>query len=94
MLAKDPDPKSGEALADASANKEKWLVRAAAFDAIAKRGDPDPILLQAAMDGLSDPQPEVQYVAAAAALHLVDVQAGRAGHPRTEPAKRKPKTPE
>jgi len=94
MLAKDPDSKSGQALADASANKDKWLVRAAAFDAIAKRGDPDPILLQAAMDGLSDPQPEVQYVAAAAALHLVDVQAGRAGHPRTEPAKRKPKTPE
>ena len=92
MLAKDPDPKSGEALADASANKEKWLVRAAAFDAIAKRGDPDPILRQAAMDGLSDPQPEVQYCAAAAALHLVDVQAERTAHPRPAPARRKPAT--
>jgi hypothetical protein len=40
MLAKDPDPKSGQAQGDASADKEKWLVRAAAFDAIAKRGDP------------------------------------------------------
>ncbi len=88
MLAKDPDPKSGQALADASANKEKWLVRAAAFDAIAKRGDPDPSLIQAAMDGLSDPQPEVQYSAAAAALHLADVESGHAAH--SQPAKRKP----
>ena len=37
-LAKDPDPKSGQALADAAAKQEKWLVRAAAFDAITKRG--------------------------------------------------------
>lgn len=90
MLAKDPDPKSGQALADASANKDKWLVRAAAFDAIAKRGDPDPTMLQAAMDGLSDPQPEVQYSAAAAALRLTDIEAERSRHRRTEPAKHRP----
>jgi len=90
MLAKDPDPKSGQALADASANKDKWLVRAAAFDAIAKRGDPDASMLQAAMDGLSDPQPEVKYSAAAAALHLTDIEEERSGHRRTEPAKHKP----
>jgi HEAT repeat protein len=83
MLAKDPDPKSGKALADASANKEKWLVRAAAFDAIAKRGDPS--LLDAAINGLQDPQPEVQYSAAAAALRLVDVQAERAARPQSTP---------
>src|SRR5271170_1161769 len=88
MLAKDPDPKSGQALADASANKEKWLVRAAAFDAIAKRGDPS--LLPASTDGLQDPQAEVQYSAAAAALHLVDVQAERTANPQSTTQKRKP----
>lgn len=89
MLAKDPDPKSGKALADASANKEKWLVRAAAFDAIAKRGDPS--LLDAATNGLLDPQPEVQYSAAAAALRLVDVQAERASRPQPAPKRPAPK---
>jgi HEAT repeat protein len=88
MLAKDPDPKSGQALADASANKEKWLVRAAAFDAIAKRGDPS--LLPAATDGLEDPQAEVQYSAAAATLHLVDVETERAANPQPATQKRKP----
>jgi HEAT repeat protein len=88
MLAKDPDPKSGDALVDASANKEKWLVRAAAFDAIAKRGDPS--LLHAAIDGFLDPQVDVQYSAAAAALHLVDVQEAQMAHPKPVPQKRKP----
>jgi HEAT repeat protein len=75
-------------LADASANKEKWLVRAAAFDAIAKRGDPS--LLPAATDGLEDPQAEVQYSAAAATLHLVDVETERAANPQPATQKRKP----
>src|SRR5277367_325568 len=52
MLAKDPDIKSGQALADASANQDKWPVRVAAFDALAKRGDPT--LLGAAVSGLTD----------------------------------------
>ena len=38
MLASDPDPRSREALAGATADKS-WIVRAAALDAIAKRGD-------------------------------------------------------
>jgi HEAT repeat protein len=82
MLAKDPDPKSGTALADAAANQDKWLVRAAAFDAIAKRGDPN--LLGVAVSGLTDQKPEVQFSAAAAALRLINIQA----HP--EPQKRTP----
>ncbi len=87
MLAKDPDPKSGDALVDASANKEKWLVRAAALDAIAKRGDPS--LLHAAIDAFLDPQVDVQYSAAAAALHLVDIQAAQMAPPKPVPQKRK-----
>jgi len=88
MLAKDPDPKSGDALADASANKDKWLVRAAAFDAIAKRGDP--VLLKAAEAGLQDDKDQVRISAAAAVIRLTDIQS----HPKPEgkkPAARKPR---
>ena len=39
MLAKDPDPKSGKALVDATTDQQ-WVIRSAAYDALAKRGDP------------------------------------------------------
>jgi HEAT repeat protein len=85
-LAKDPDPKSGQALVDASQNQKKWLVRAAAYDALAKRGDAS--LKGAAVSGLQDTQEEVQYSAAAAVIRLSDIEE----HPKatTTPAKRKP----
>jgi HEAT repeat protein len=83
MLAKDPDPRSGQALADASADTTKWLVRAAAFDAIAKRGDPS--LLQAAEDGLNDSNEQVQSSAAGAVIRLTDIQTQRATHPHPVP---------
>ncbi len=87
MLAKDPDPKSGNALADASANKSKWLVRAAAFDALAKRGDP--VYLDAAEAGLNDDQAQVRISAAAAVIRLTDIKS----HPKpAPPEKRKPAT--
>jgi HEAT repeat protein len=86
-LTKDPDPKSGQALADAATQKEKWQVRAAAFDAISGRGDPS--LLRVAIDGLQDKQEEVQYSAAGAVIHLSDVQAGRVAAPKAAPAKPK-----
>ena len=84
MLAKDPDPKSGNALADVSANQDKWLVRAAAFDALAKRGDP--VYLDAAAGGLGDAKTEVRIAAAAAYIHLSDIKS----RPKPEP---KPETP-
>jgi len=85
-LAKDPEPKSGQALVNASQDQKKWLVRAAAYDAIAKRGDPS--LKGAAVSGLQDEQEEVQYSAAAAVIRLSDIEA----HPKATPApaKRKP----
>jgi HEAT repeat protein len=84
-LAKDPDPKSGEALANAALQQKKWLVRAAAFDAIAKRGDPS--LKGTAVSGLQDEQEEVQYSAAVAVIRLSDIEE----HPQSaSPAKRKP----
>jgi HEAT repeat protein len=83
-LAKDPDPKSGQALADAAAQQKKWLVRAAAYEAIAKRGDPK--LKGAAVSGLQDEQDDVQYSAAAAVIRLSDIEA----HPKagTRPVRR------
>jgi HEAT repeat protein len=86
-LAKDPDPKSGKALADASANKDKWLVRAAAFDAIAKRGDP--VLLPAAEAGLKDEKDLVRISAAGAVIRLYGVQSQPKSEPK--PASKKPK---
>lgn len=86
-LAKDPDPKSGQALVNAAQDQKKWLVRAAAYDAIAKRGDAS--LKGAAVSGLQDPQEEVQYSAAAAVIRLSDIEE----HPKANPAPARRKPP-
>ena len=78
-LAKDPDSKSGKALADAALEQKKWLVREAAFNAIPKRGDPS--LKDTAVSGLQDAQDEVQYAAATAVIRLSDIEATK-GRPR------------
>jgi HEAT repeat protein len=73
-LGKDPDPKSGQALAESCSDK-KWKVRIAAVDAIAARGDP--ALLDALMPLLEDGNDSVRYDAAAAILRLKARQATR-----------------
>ena len=83
-LAKDSDPKSGQAIADAALQQKKWLVRAAAFDALAKRGDPS--LKGTAVSGLQDESDQVQYAAAAAVIRLSDIEE------KPLPAKHKPAT--
>ncbi len=75
-LAKDPDPKSGEALATTASGNKSWIVRAAALNAIALRGETS--LLPAAESGLQDDKEEVRYSAAAAVIHLTDLSARRA----------------
>lgn len=71
LLANDPDPKSAEALAQTAFDKS-WIVRAAALDAIARRGDytlgPR---IEASMD---DEKEQLRYIAAAAIIHLQDVR--------------------
>ena len=67
FLAKDPDPQTGRALVAATADKS-WLVRAAAFDALARRSDP--ALLADLTSGLQDEKEEVKITAAAAVIHL------------------------
>ena len=76
ILAKDPDPKSGDALIEASSDKS-WLVRAAALDALSHRGDPT--VIPKIESKLDDEKEAVRYAAAATIIHLQDVQAGVAG---------------
>ena len=73
VLADDPDPRSREALVEATSDKS-WLVRAAALDALSHRGDPNVLTHVAAK--MDDENEAVRYTAAATLIHLSDVQAG------------------
>ncbi len=88
-LAKDPDPKSGQALADTASTNKSWIVRAAALNAIALRGETS--LLPSAESQLQDPKDEVQYSAAAAVIRLTDLSSRRAPARKaaTKPAPKK-----
>ena len=67
MLAKDPDPRSGKALIAATGNNQ-WVIRSAAYDALAHRGDRSLITDMAL--GLTDQQAVVKLTAAAAIAQL------------------------
>src|SRR5215472_2527729 len=88
-LAKDPDPKSGQALANTAALNKSWIVRAAALNAIALRGETS--LLPAAEGQLTDSKEQVQYSAAAAVIRLTDLKERSVPEPRKAPAKAAPK---
>jgi HEAT repeat protein len=66
-LAHDPDPATAKALVKATNDKD-WIVRAAAVEAIAQRGDPS--LLPKVAIKLEDKNPKVRYSAAAAVIRL------------------------
>jgi HEAT repeat protein len=66
-LAKDPEPRTGKLLLTVSRNRN-WVLRVAALQAIATRGDP--ILLSGIEPRLSDSKREVRYAAAAAVIRL------------------------
>jgi HEAT repeat protein len=67
LLAHDPDPASGDALIKATNDKD-WMVRAAAVEAIAQRGDAS--LLPKVKSKFSDRNAKVRYSAAAAVIRL------------------------
>jgi HEAT repeat protein len=71
VLEKDPDPKTTDALVQAAGDKN-WIVRAAALEALAKRGNPS--VLGTVQLYLTDQEGEVKYTAAAAALRLSDIK--------------------
>jgi len=89
VLAKDPDPKSGQALATTASGNKSWIVRAAALNALAIRGETS--LLPAAVSGLQDDKEEVRYSAAAAVIRLTDLSARRAPAQRAPASKPAPK---
>jgi len=73
FLAHDPDPATGAALCTATTDKD-WIVRAAAIQALAQRGDPE---FEAKIElSLFDPDPHVRYTAAAAVIRLTAVEKG------------------
>jgi HEAT repeat protein len=67
FLAHDPDPATAKALVHATDDKD-WIVRAAAVEAIAQRGDPS--LLPKVQRKMADKNPKVRYSAAAAVIRL------------------------
>ncbi len=71
ILAKDPDPRTEKALIAATTDKE-WVVRTAAYDALARRGHP--AVLQELSSGLKDEKDEVKLTAAAAVVQLSAIQ--------------------
>lgn len=66
-LAHDPDPATARALVAATRDKN-WIVRAAAIEAIAQRGDPS--LSPKVQLRFTDRNPKVRYSAAAAVIRL------------------------
>ena len=66
-LAHDPDPATARALVAATRDRN-WIVRAAAIEAIAQRGDPS--LSPKVQLKFADRNPKVRYSAAAAVIHL------------------------
>jgi HEAT repeat protein len=67
LLAHDPDPACAAALVKAT-NDKNWIVRAAAVEAIAQRGDRS--LLAHVVEKFSDKNAKVRYSAAAAVIRL------------------------
>ena len=76
MLTSDPDPESGQALVSAATDKN-WLVKTAALEAIAKRGDPQ--LLDGILPALMDDNTAVRCTAAAAVIRLSTLADARNG---------------
>ncbi len=78
-LATDPVARTRPVLLTASQN-QNWVLRVAALDAIAKRGDSS--LLPRIEPRLSDHKREVRYTAAATVIHLSDLARAQAEDPK------------
>lgn len=84
-LAHDPDPATGVALAEAIKDKD-WIVRAAAIEALAERGDPS---FEGKIEySFFDANAHVRYTAAAAVVRLSEIAKS---HKKTKELKPKPK---
>jgi HEAT repeat protein len=74
VLAEDPDPAMTKVLADQAGDKS-WIVRAAALEALAKRGDPS--ALDTVELYLMDEKDNVRYTAAAATVRLLAIRGAK-----------------
>jgi HEAT repeat protein len=71
VLAEDPDPKTTDGLAEEAVNDKSELVRTAALEAIALRGDP--ACIGKIAPAMSDAKDAVKYTAAATVAHLTAI---------------------
>jgi HEAT repeats len=74
VLARDPDPATTKALAEATGDKS-WIVQSAALEALAKRGDPS--ALATVEPFISDEKGAIRFTAAAAVIHLTAIKAAK-----------------
>jgi HEAT repeat protein len=79
VLARDPDPVSGEALA-AACSDPSWIVRASAAKALARRGDPR--FLPQVEQLMTDHVAVVRFTAAAAVVRLTGVEHAGSAKPK------------
>ena len=84
VLIDDPDPRSSQALAKACSNKS-WIVRLAALEALAQRGDP--AFIKDIEPLMADGKDRVRFTAAAAIIRLSSAP------PAPEPSAEKSSTP-
>jgi HEAT repeat protein len=71
VLADDRDPDIDDALVQVAIGDKSQLVRTAALDALARRGNPT--VIDRIAPALSDQKDSVKYTAAASIVHLSDV---------------------
>jgi len=81
VLADDPDPATTKVLADEAGDKS-WMVRAAALEALAKRGDPSAI--DTVKLYIYDEKDIVRFTAAAATIHLLAIREARTNKSRMD----------
>jgi HEAT repeat protein len=74
VLARDPDPATTRALAEATGDKS-WIVQSAALEALAERGDPSALATVAPF--ISDEKGAIRFTAAAAVIRLTAIKEAR-----------------
>ena len=86
VLARDPDPATTKALAEATGDKS-WIVQVAALEALAKRGDPS--ALPAVEKYMSDEKGAIKFTAAAAVIHLSVIKEAKTKETKIKAANQK-----
>ena len=86
VLARDPDPATTKALAEATGDKS-WIVQVAALEALARRGDPS--ALPTVQKYMSDEKGAIKFTAAAAVIHLSAIKEAKTKEAKIKAANQK-----